>query len=288
MRQRKRRRRRRRSRFREALPVDLRQLGDIHVRPGRQHTDDGWHGTRRRTSGRLHDDRGGLRWPHAERVHTDFDKRAVFHGRARERDSFSRVADREGGREAALPIPARYAWHLPHLEIRRHAERTDRGNEQSALTPAGRAMAESLAKRAPKFALVLSSPLPRARETAQLIAGRLDAVEAGLLPEMGGVIGDRIFGEMRTLADWADVLREREDARKFASDQLATWARIALRVGEKDRVLAISHGGIIELPAITLALRLRTPLDGPSFGYCEGVAITYTKGTPTTIAVIRV
>src|SRR5207253_9204510 len=103
-----------------------------------------------------------------------------------------------------------------------------------------------------------------------------------------GVIGDRSFGEMRTLTDWAEVLREREDARKFASDQRATWARVAMRVGEKDRVLAISHGGIIELPAITLALRLRTPLDGASFGYLDGVSITYTKGTPTTIAVIRV
>src|SRR5256885_11567079 len=142
------------------------------------------------------------------------------------------------------------------LEIRRHAERTDRGNEQSALSPAGRAMAESLAKRAPKFALVLSSPLPRARETAQLIAGRLDAVEAGLLPEMGGVIGDRIFGEMRTLADWGEGLREREDARTFAAEQLATWARIATRVGQKDRVLAVSHGGVIQLPPITLAARL--------------------------------
>ncbi len=101
-------------------------------------------------------------------------------------------------------------------------------------------MSESLAKRSPKFALVLASPLPRAKETAQLIAGRLDAVEPGFLPEMGGVIGDRIFGEMRTLADWAEVLREREDARKFASDQLATWSRVATRVGEKDRVLDYS------------------------------------------------
>src|SRR5439155_23292278 len=156
------------------------------------------------------------------------------------------------------------------LEISRHAERTDRGSEESALSPAGRAMAQSLARRPAKFALVLSSPLPRAKETAQLIAGRLDAVEPGFLPEMGGVIGDRIFGEMRTLTDWADVLREREDARKFATEQLATWARVAMRVGEKDRVLAISHGGIIELPAITLAQRLRTPLDGASFGYFEG------------------
>jgi broad specificity phosphatase PhoE len=174
------------------------------------------------------------------------------------------------------------------IEIRRHAERTDRGNEQSALSVGGRAMAETFAKRAPTFALVLSSPLPRAKETAQLIAGRLDAVEPGFLPEMGGVIGDRIFGEMRTLADWAEVLRDREDARKFATEQLAAWARVAMRVGEKDRVLAISHGGIIELPAITLAQRLRIPLEGASFGYCEGVVVTYTKGVPTKIEVVRV
>jgi broad specificity phosphatase PhoE len=149
-------------------------------------------------------------------------------------------------------------------------------------------MAEKLAKRAPKFALVLSSPLPRARDTAELIAGRLDAVEPGFLPEMGGVIGDRIFGEMRTLADWAEVLREREDARKFATEQLATWARVARRVGEKDRILAVSHGGIIELPALALAQRLRQPLEGSSFGYCEGVVVTYAKGAPTKIEIVRV
>jgi broad specificity phosphatase PhoE len=174
------------------------------------------------------------------------------------------------------------------LEIRRHAERSDRGNEQSALSPAGGAMAASLAKRAPTFGLVLSSPLPRAKETAQLLAGRLDGIEPGLLPEMGGVIGDRIFGEMRTLADWAEVLREREDARKFATDQLATWARIANRVGEKDRVLAVSHGGIIELPALALAQRLGTPLQGAAFGYCEGIVVRYAKGAPTKIEVVRV
>jgi broad specificity phosphatase PhoE len=177
---------------------------------------------------------------------------------------------------------------VPILEIRRHAERTDRGNEQSALSTTGHAMAMSLAKRVGPFALALSSPLPRAKETAQLIAGRLDAVEPGFLPEMGGVIGDRIFGEMRTLTDWAEVLREREEARRFATEQLATWARVAMRVAEKDRVLAISHGGIIEMPAITLAQRLRVPLEGASFGYCEGVVITYAKGAPTNVEVVRV
>ena len=177
---------------------------------------------------------------------------------------------------------------MPILEIRRHAERSDKGNDQSALSPAGRAMAEALAKRKEQYALVLSSPLPRAKETAQLIAGRLDAVESGLLPEMGGVIGDRIFGELRTLADWGEVLREREDARAFAAEQLATWAGIARRVKDNDRVLAVSHGGIIELPALTLAERLRTHLAGAAFGYGEGVRVTYAKGTPIAIEVLRV
>jgi hypothetical protein len=53
-------------------------------------------------------------------------------------------------------------------------------------------------------------------------------------------------------------------------------------------VLAVSHGGIIELPAISLAKRLGTPLEGAAFGYCEGVAVTYAKGAPTKIEIVRV
>jgi broad specificity phosphatase PhoE len=177
---------------------------------------------------------------------------------------------------------------VPVLEIRRHVQRADLKNDESSLSPAGRALAEAIAKRAGPYALVLSSPLPRAKETAQLIAGRLDGTDPGLLPEMGGVIGDRIFGEMRALADWAEVLRERDDARQFAAEQLVTWARLASRVGEKERALVVSHGGIIELPAIILAERLRARLEGASFGYGEGVLVTYAKGAPTKIAAVRV
>src|SRR5438067_8240014 len=183
--------------------------------------------------------------------------------------------------------PFIFAW-MPLLEIRRHAERARLKDNESSLSPAGRAMAEALAKRAPKFALVLSSPLPRAKETAQLIAGRLDAIDAGLLPEMGGVIGDRIFGEMRTLTDWQSVLREREDARAFAMEQLTTWAQIASRIGDKDRALAVSHGGIIALPALTLAERIGARLEGRAFGYGEGVLVTFASGVPTKIEALRV
>jgi broad specificity phosphatase PhoE len=173
------------------------------------------------------------------------------------------------------------------LEIRRHAERVNRADDQSALSAAGRAMCERLAKDAPKYALVVSSPLPRAKETAERIAGRLDAVEPALLPDLGGAAA-RMFGEMQTLTDWALLMRTDESARRFAKEQLPAWARIASRVGDKDRVLAVSHGGIVDLPAIVIAEQLGAKIDGTSFGYGEGVRVTYAKGAPVQIEELRV
>ena len=104
------------------------------------------------------------------------------------------------------------------LEIRRHAARMNRADDESALSAAGRAMCERLAKDAPSYALVVSSPLPRAKETAERIAGRLDSVEPALLPDLGGAAA-RMFGEMRTLADWAHLMRTDVSAQRFAEEQ---------------------------------------------------------------------
>jgi broad specificity phosphatase PhoE len=176
---------------------------------------------------------------------------------------------------------------VPILDIRRHAQRIDLADNQSALAPAGQQMCARLAKAAPKYALVVSSPLPRAKETAERIAGRLDAVEPGLLPDLGSYASS-LFGELRALGDWARLLKEHPDAAKFAEEQLPAWSRIASRVGDKDRALAVSHGGIIELPAILLMQRLKVKIDGPSFGYGEGVRVTYVKGVPAALEVLRV
>lgn len=173
------------------------------------------------------------------------------------------------------------------LDIRRHAERVNLADNQSALSAAGRAMCERLARDAPKYTLVVASPLPRAKETAERIAGRLDGAEPGLLPDLGGAAA-RMFGEMHTLADWARLMRNDASARHFAEEQLPTWARIASRVGGRDRILAVSHGGIVDLPAIAIAARLGAKLDGASFGYGEGVRVTYTKGAPVKIEELRV
>jgi broad specificity phosphatase PhoE len=164
------------------------------------------------------------------------------------------------------------------LEVRRHAER----GMQSALTPKGEATARALAGTT--YALVVSSPLERAKRTAELIGGRLDAIEAGLLPDVGGA---GVFGPMATLADWRALLRSDPKAREFAHEQLATWARIAGRVGAKERVLAISHGGIIELPIVALAEEIGVAIDGPSLANLDGALITYDAKKRTKLELLR-
>src|SRR3954469_951133 len=172
------------------------------------------------------------------------------------------------------------------LDIRRHAERQNRDDQQSALSTSGKEMCERLAKSTPKYALVVSSPLPRAKETAQRIAGRLDSAEAALLPDLGSYAA-QLFGEMATLADWARLLGVHPDSRKFADEQLPAWSRIAARVGENERVLAVSHGGILDLPAVLLMGQLGIAVTGASFGYGDGVSVTYTKGKPSALTILR-
>ena len=164
------------------------------------------------------------------------------------------------------------------LEVRRHAER----GLSTPLSERGEATARSLAGS--RYELVVSSPLERAKRTAEIVGGRLDAIEPGLLPDIGGA---GVFGSMATLGDWRTLLRSDPKARDFAHEQLATWARIAGRVGPKDRVLAISHGGIIELPIVALADELGIAMDGPSFANLEGAVITYDKKKRTKLELIR-
>ena len=164
------------------------------------------------------------------------------------------------------------------LDVRRHAERA----LAAPLSAKGEAAARAL--RDPTYALVVSSPLERAKRTAELIGGRLDAIEPGLLPDIGGA---QVFGAMATLAEWRALLRSEPKARAFADEQLATWARLAGRVGPKERVLAISHGGIIELPIVALADELGVKVDGPSFANLEGARITYDRSGRTKLELLR-
>ena len=170
---------------------------------------------------------------------------------------------------------------MPIVEVRRHAERASPTEAGSALSPAGRAMAEGLARIAPAYALVASSPLPRAKETAAIIGGRLDLADPALLPDLSQVV------QVRTIEEYAPLLASGERERALADEQAGAWQRLG-STARDGTALVITHGGVIELAALRIAKAIGKDLRGDAFSYCEGVRVSYTDGMPTTLEVLRV
>ena len=171
--------------------------------------------------------------------------------------------------------------------MRRHAERADRRDEQSGLSDAGRALCLRIAATAPAYALVVASPRPRAVETARLIGQRLDSVEPVLLPGLHGLPHEFWVG-LDDLADYANLSRSQDGARRLGEEQASLWAALGSKLHNADRALAVSHGAVIELGAMAIAQRLEVALEGPVFGYCEGVVVTFRDRAPTRIELLRV
>ena len=103
--------------------------------------------------------------------------------------------------------------------MRRHAER----GLAIPLSVRGEASARAIADTT--YSLVVSSPLDRAKRTAELIGGRLDAAEPGLLPDIGGA---QVFGAMETLAEDRDLWRALRDPRVLALGLVLFGATCAL------------------------------------------------------------
>lgn len=167
------------------------------------------------------------------------------------------------------------------VEVRRHAERSGPTEPGSALSAAGRAMAERLARSAPAYAIVAASPLPRAKETATIIGGRLDLADPALLPDLSQIV------QVRTIEEYAPLLSGGERERALADEQAGAWLRLGGTVKD-GTALVITHGGVIELAALRIAKAIGKDLRGDAFSYCEGVRIRYSDGKPTSLEVLRV
>lgn len=173
------------------------------------------------------------------------------------------------------------------LEVRRHAERADRSDEHSGLSESGRAMCLRLGRDTPAYALVVASPLPRAMETARLIGGRLDRVEGALLPDLHG-LPFGFWEGLRDLAAYWDLHRRSDGARRLGAEQAALWASLVSSLAEGESGLAVSHGAVIELGAVALAAPVSVALDGPVFGYCEGIVATFERDAAIGVRILRI
>jgi probable phosphoglycerate mutase len=163
---------------------------------------------------------------------------------------------------------------IRHGEIAANREQVWHGSTDSALTPAGRAQADRVARHLGRISeeaeAIYTSPLVRARDTAELIGAALDLVprvEAGLaeysIGELEGTSYEALLLEYR----FFDKIRENPDfappggesPRKVMTRVVAALRRIA-ETHPSGRVVVVGHGA-------ALALGLSGLLDGGLDGW---------------------
>jgi broad specificity phosphatase PhoE len=162
---------------------------------------------------------------------------------------------------------------LKELELRRHAERA---KDADALSPEGRAHAESVGRTLPiDYAVVFVSPAKRAAETlAWLLRGSGQPVPShGVVAGLASEVEDR----WRTAAKAAGSSRmdivATQDA-QLVSDESARLARVVREelfghVAAGTKGLAVGHSPLIEAAVYGLLNLVLEPLRE-----CEGVHLT--------------
>lgn len=170
------------------------------------------------------------------------------------------------------------------LEHRRHSRRDPFGVHLNA---EGIALARRVRREVGGFDRVVTSPKPRAVETAEALGfvHPLVVPALGEMPEEVVAVGEG-SGPV-TFADYVRAVREDPAARAYATGQLTLWGEVLGSVSEGGRVLMISHGGTIEFGA-SLALPDAARTWGASLGYLEGVRLERDKGRWTRGEVLRV
>ncbi|HXQ48558.1 MAG TPA: histidine phosphatase family protein [Thermoplasmata archaeon] len=155
------------------------------------------------------------------------------------------------------------------------------------LSPEGVELARRIGRRSGRFDRVITSPKPRAVETAISMGYLVDAEweELGVLPDPVGRFLDRespsTFGDY---VRWATTVHE---VRAVAEGLAAQWGEELDRVPNGGRLLLISHAGVIELGAAG-ALPEEAVRWGPTLAPMEGVRLDRDRGRWVRGDVLRV
>ncbi len=124
------------------------------------------------------------------------------------------------------------------------------------------------------FSLVVTSPLPRAVETAIAMGFEVDETDEAL----GRIPSGSGYGWPASFAGISEAVRPGGGAAKGAGEMASVWRSIVERVPESAQALIVTHGGIVELGAVAALPDCPHAAWGDAIGYCEGVRLTFDGG----------
>jgi broad specificity phosphatase PhoE len=179
------------------------------------------------------------------------------------------------------------------IEIRRHAytKKGEGRGKGSHLSPEGVALARQIGADIGPFDLVLTSPAPRALETAIAMGFAVnDQLEA--LGDLPPAVWEEIGHHERwaweePFVTFAHFVRQGGPTARMGERQRETWVHALESVPTGGRVLIISHGRVIESGLVTCIPDGTFAAWGASFHHGEGVRMAFEGGGFRRVQLLR-
>jgi broad specificity phosphatase PhoE len=167
------------------------------------------------------------------------------------------------------------------IEIRRHAERHKPGDNLNAR---GVARARNASARDRDFALVVTSPIARAIQTAVAMGHSVDK-EDWTMASMGVAMTDFPWDD--SFAAMQQAIRTDRAAAAYAELQALQLRAFLARVQPGQAVLVVNHGGIAEAGVIGLLGDADAAPLGRSFDTCEGARLELDGDRVVSVRLLR-
>lgn len=168
------------------------------------------------------------------------------------------------------------------LEVLRHSIRVKPGQNLSRV---GVALARALGQNHPPVDACVTSPVPRAVQTAVAMGFAIDAEHPGLA-EMAEAVAAEVAWDAGFPAFIAAV-RRGGAAAALARAQAALYAEILRDVPEGGHALVVSHGGIVEAGAIGAVPDQDLSGFGGPLDCLEGVRLAWEDGRFLVAEILR-
>jgi len=136
------------------------------------------------------------------------------------------------------------------------------------------------------FDLLISSPLPRAVQTAIAMGFGIDEEVHEL-----AVVGEAAMAEIDCPMGFDEFARRMTPGSGVAergAELAALLLSVAQRLPDEGKALALSHGAVIEMAAIAATPGIDHTGWGPHCGHCEGVHLTVRDGAFSAAKILRV
>jgi broad specificity phosphatase PhoE len=172
---------------------------------------------------------------------------------------------------------------LKTIEIRRHSLRN---RAQPDLSEEGIMLANLTGQLMGQFHRVITSPLPRAVQTAEAMGYSVDETV-----EVLASTGDAVELECpwpASFDEYATASRQNGPTTRYAQRLADFYTRLAESLPEGGAALVVNHGGVVELSAIACLPTADFTVMGDYIDYCEGVRLTWDDGKFVDLQVLRV